>query len=75
VILPMSFLSSTFFSLNQLPYALKVVLSLSPLTHTSLCLRASALGQPFPWWSLAVLFGFGAIFFGLCFAALRRTNL
>ena len=75
VILPMSFLSGTFFSLNQVPDTLRVVLSFSPLTHTSLCLRASALGQPFPWLSLAVLIGFGAVFFGLCFVALRRTSL
>ena len=75
VILPMSFLSGTFFSLSQVPEALRVVLSFSPLTHTSLCLRASALGQPFPWFSLVVLLGFGAVFFGLCFVALRRTSL
>ena len=75
VILPMSFLSGTFFSLSQVPEALRVVLSFSPLTHTSLCLRASALGQPFPWWSLVALVGFGAVFFGLCFVALRRTSL
>jgi ABC-2 type transport system permease protein len=75
VILPMSFLSGTFFSLSQVPEVLRVVLSFSPLTHTSLCLRASALGQPFPWWSLVVLVGFGAFFFGLCFAALRRTSV
>ena len=75
VILPMSFLSGTFFSLSQVPVALRIVLSFSPLTHTSLCLRASALGQPFPWVSLVVLLGFGAVFFGLCFVALKRTSL
>ncbi len=74
VILPMSFLSGTFFSLNQLPEALGIALSFSPLTHTSLCLRAAALGQPFPWFSLAVLLGFGAAFFALCLVALHRTN-
>ena len=75
VILPMAFLSGTFFSLDQVPDAMRIVLSLSPLTPASLCLRASALGQPFPWLSLAVLSGFGVVFFGLCFAALRRTSL
>ena len=75
VILPMSFLSGTFFSLSQVPEALRIVLSFSPLTHTSLCLRASALGQPFPWLSLLVLFGFGTVFFGLCFSALRRSSV
>jgi ABC-2 type transport system permease protein len=75
VILPMAFLSGTFFSLDQIPDAMRIVLSLSPLTPASLCLRASALGQPFPWLSLAVLLGFGVVFFGSCFAALRRTSL
>lgn len=75
VILPMSFLSGTFFSLSQVPEALQVVLSFSPLTHTSLCLRASALGQPFPWLSFVVLLGFGMFFFSLCFVVLRRASL
>jgi ABC-2 type transport system permease protein len=74
VILPMSFLSGTFFSLNQVPAAISIALSLSPLTHASLCLRASALGQPFPWFSLVILMGFGAAFFALCFWVLRRTS-
>lgn len=73
VVLPMSFLSGTFFSLNQVPQALAVALYISPLTHASLCLRASALGQPFPWISLAALAAFGAAFFGLCFVALKKT--
>ncbi len=75
VILPMSFLSGTFFSLSQVPQALQVLLSISPLTHTSLCLRAAALGQPFPWLSLAVLLGFGFAFLAGCFVVLRRMNL
>jgi ABC-2 type transport system permease protein len=74
VILPMSFLSGTFFSLSQLPEPLKIVLSISPLTHTSLCLRASALAQPFPWLSFAALLSFGLVFFLLCFAVLQRIN-
>jgi ABC-2 type transport system permease protein len=75
VILPMSFLSGTFFSLTQVPWALQLVLYFSPLTHTSLCLRASALGQPFPWLSLVVLLGFGLVFFLMCFFALRRNSV
>jgi ABC-2 type transport system permease protein len=73
VVLPMSFLSGTFFSLNQVPEALTIALYLSPLTHACLCLRASALGQPFPWLSLIVLLSFGVAFFGLCFVALKKT--
>ncbi len=74
VILPMAFLSGTFFSLSQVPQALSIVLSFSPLTHACLCLRASALGQPFPWVSLLILSGFGVMFFVLCFVALKRTR-
>jgi ABC-2 type transport system permease protein len=74
VILPMSFLSGTFFSLSQVPEALSIVLSLSPLTHACLCLRASALGQPFPWFSLFTLTFFGIVFFSLCFVAIKRSN-
>ena len=74
VILPMSFLSGTFFSLNQVPEALRIVLSLSPLTHACLCLRASALGQPFPWFSLFILTVFGGVFLIFCFVALKRST-
>jgi ABC-type multidrug transport system permease subunit len=75
VILPMSFLSGTFFSLSQIPESLRWVLSVSPLTHTSLCLRASALGQPFPWLSFIFLLVFGGVFLTLCLAALKRISL
>jgi ABC-2 type transport system permease protein len=74
VILPMSFLSGTFFSLSQVPAELSIILSLSPLTHACLCLRASILGQPFPWLSLFILTTFGIVFFILCFVALKRAT-
>jgi ABC-type multidrug transport system permease subunit len=75
VILPMTFLSGTFFSLSQLPEALKAVLYFLPLTHSSQCLRAAALAQPFPWLSLLALLGFGLVFFAGCMVALKRTNV
>ena len=74
VVLPMAFLSGTFFSLSQVPEALSIILFLSPLTHACLCLRASILGQPFPWISLFVLAAFGIVFFILCFVALKRSS-
>jgi ABC-2 type transport system permease protein len=75
VILPMTFLSGTFFSLSQLPEAVKVVLYFLPLTHSSECLRAAALGQPFPWLSLLALLGFGLVFFAGCMVALKRASV
>jgi len=75
VILPMTFLSGTFFSLSQLPEAVKAVLYFLPLTHSSECLRAAALSQPFPWLSLLALLGFGLVFFAGCMVALKRASI
>lgn len=75
VILPMTFLSGTFFSLSQLPEAAKALLYLLPLTHSSQTLRAAALGQPFPWLSFLALLGFGLVFFAGCMLALKRTSV
>jgi ABC-2 type transport system permease protein len=75
ILLPMTFLSGTFFSLSQLPEAVKVILYLLPLTHSSQCLRAAALEQPFPWLSLLALLGFGLIFFTGCMIALKRASV
>jgi ABC-type multidrug transport system permease subunit len=75
VILPMTFLSGTFFSISQLPEAVKAILYFLPLTHSSQCLRAAALSQPFPWLSLLALLGFGLVFFAGCMVALKRASI
>ncbi len=75
LILPMTFLGGTFFSLNHVPEWLRVVLNILPLTHASHCLRAAALGDPFPWLSFAGLAAFGAAFFAGCMLALRRSSV
>jgi ABC-2 type transport system permease protein len=72
VILPMTFLSGTFFSIGQLPDAVKAVLYMFPLTHSSQCLRAAALNQLFPWLSFVALLGFGLAFFLGCMWLLKR---
>jgi ABC-2 type transport system permease protein len=75
IILPMTFLSGTFFSLNQVPDAVKAALYVLPLTHSSESLRATALGQPFPWLSFLALMGFGLVFFAGCMFALKRASV
>jgi len=74
-ILPMTFLSGTFFSLSQLPEAVKAVLYLLPLTHSSECLRAAALGQAFPWLSFVALLGFGVLFLAGSMWLLKRASI
>jgi len=75
IILPMTFLGGTFFPVDQLPEALKIAIHFIPLTHTSQCLRAVTLGQPFPWLSLLALAGFGLAFFLACLHLLRRASV
>jgi Nod factor-specific ABC transporter NodJ protein len=75
VLLPMTFLSGTFFSLNEIPDALKAALYALPLTHSSQCIRAVALNQSFPWLSLFVLVGFGIVFFVGCMVVLKRNSV
>lgn len=74
VLLPMTFLSGTFFSVGDLPIAVKTAIFALPLTHSSQCLRSTALAQPFPWLSLLVLIGFGVAFFVGCMVVLRRNS-
>jgi ABC-type multidrug transport system permease subunit len=75
VILPMTFLCGTFFSLSQVPVPVTAVLYALPLTHSSVCLRAAALGQPFPWLSFVALMGFGLIFFSGSIIALKKASV
>jgi ABC-type multidrug transport system permease subunit len=75
VLLPMTFLSGTFFSLTHLPEALRIVLNFLPLTHSSQCLRAATLGQSFPWLSLAALLIFGLFFFIASMVVLKRSSV
>jgi hypothetical protein len=58
--------------LSQLPWALKMVFYLLPLTHCSMCLRAAALGDSFPWWSLLAMSAFLLAFSLGSMAVLRR---
>ena len=74
VILPMTFLCGTMFSLDNLPDIAKAIIEVLPLTQTSNCVRAAALGWDFPWVSLAILIGYGVLFFLLGRFALRKTN-
>ncbi len=74
VILPMTFLCGTMFSLDNLPDIAKAIIEVLPLTQTSNCVRAAALGWDFPWLSLAILAGYGLLFYLLALFSLRNSN-
>jgi ABC-2 type transport system permease protein len=75
VMLPMTFLCGTFFSLNQLPDVAKAILYFLPLTHSSALLRATVLGQSFPWLSFVGLSVFGIVFFAGCMLVLKKSSV
>jgi len=74
VILPMTFLCGTMFSLSSVPQIVADIIWVLPLTHTSACIRAIALGRDFPWVSFVVLMIYGTFFFILSWLALNRNK-
>ncbi|MCL2296456.1 MAG: ABC transporter permease [Methanomassiliicoccaceae archaeon] len=75
IILPMTFLCGTFFSVNSLPSVFQAVLFALPLTHSSVTARASALGWDFPWASLLVLLCFCIAFFVLNVYLIKKKKV
>jgi ABC-type multidrug transport system permease subunit len=75
VLMPMAFLSGTFFSLENMPGWISRPLLLLPLTHSSLCLRAAMLGRDLPVLSFFALFSYSAIFFYLALRSFRRGDI
>jgi ABC-2 type transport system permease protein len=58
VILPMTFLCGTFFSVAAMPGWFQAVLYMLPLTYSSVLIRESALGWDYSWVMLLVLVAF-----------------
>ena len=75
ILLPMTFLGGTFFSLQNVPEGLRYVLNVLPLTHSSACLRAASVGGQFPWYSLAVMGFFLAAFAVMCMYKVQRISV
>lgn len=75
ILLPMTFLGGTFFSVDQVPAALKIALYALPLTHSSICLRAAALGDAVPWSSFLAMLAFLLAFSLGSLAVLRRLSV
>ena len=76
LILPMTFLCGTFFSVSDLNPVFQAILYCFPLTHSSSVIRAAALPDylDFPWISLAVLAVFMVAFFAVDYYLLKRKS-
>ena len=75
VILPMAFLSGTFFPPDRLPRFFAGLVRLYPLTHAAVALRALGTGQAAPLGSAAWVAAWAVVLFGLAVAAVRRLEL
>ena len=77
IILPMTFLCGTFFSVSSLNPIFQAVLYCLPLTHASEIIRAAALPDylDFPWISMVVLIAFGVAFFFLNMYLLKTRKV
>lgn len=67
VMLPMTFLCGTFFSTNQLPFIIRQIVGLLPLTHMSMMLRAIVLYKGFYLGSLLIVIIYFCLFFTLAY--------
>ncbi len=74
IILPMSFLCGTFFSLEKMPKVIACLIEILPLTHASYSLRTLATGGELPWISMAVLAGYAAVFFTAGVLIVRKVR-
>ena len=75
ILMPMTFLGGTFFSLSRTPYILKLALYALPLTHSSIYLRAVASDQPAPMGSLFAIICFLMASSLGCMIVLKRMSV
>ncbi len=72
VIMPMTFLCGTIFSVSALPSVVGDVVWVLPLTHSSEIIRAGALGWDIPWISVLILFLYMVAFYILDYTIIRK---
>jgi ABC-type multidrug transport system permease subunit len=73
IIVPMSFLAGTFFSLDNLPVFLQWAAKIIPLTHASVAIRGLFLHRFVPFYHFPVLAAYGAVFFLLAVSQVKRA--
>ena len=76
IIMPMSYLCNTFFSMEQMPNGIRQFIAALPLSQTSKMLRSIAAGGRAEWGSVFILFLYLIVFTALAFGFLyRKKNL
>jgi Nod factor-specific ABC transporter NodJ protein len=75
IVLPMAFLSGTFFPPEQMPEPFASLIMIYPLTHAAVSLRSLTAGAGVPLISLAVIVAYAALFFYLGGRAIKTMEL
>ncbi|NLL94566.1 MAG: ABC transporter permease [Thermoplasmatales archaeon] len=73
VIMPMTFLCGTMFSVSAYPAVAQAAIQALPLTHSTACIRAAALGWAFPWASFLVTVVYALVFFAVAYYMIVRS--
>ena len=73
LIMPMAFLSGTFFQVDRVPGLLKAVIYVLPLTHTNTLIRKSSMDGA-AWCALAILIGYSVLFSLSAWILIRRYS-
>ena len=74
IITPMAFLCGTFFSLKALPAWAFHVINVLPLSQATKAIRASALGQEFPFSAFIYTIALGVFFFVIAVLVVRKSR-
>lgn len=72
IIMPMTFLCGTLFSIDALPGFAQAIITALPLTHTTECIRSAMLGMDFPFVSLLVVIAYGLVFAAVSVVMVNR---
>lgn len=62
LIMPMAFFSGTFFPVDRMPYLLKALIYVLPLTHTNILIRKTSMDME-AWIAFALMAAYAAVFF------------
>ncbi|MCL2032004.1 MAG: ABC transporter permease [Methanomassiliicoccaceae archaeon] len=75
LVVPMTFLCGTVFSVSSLPTGLQYIIAAMPLTYSTDCIRSAALDWSFPMLSLLIVIVWSVVFFSICYYMLVKGKL
>lgn len=75
VMVPMSFIAGTFFSVDRFPAFFAQLARFLPLTHSSMAIRSVFLSGIVPWFNILVMVFFSILFFALAVMRVRKAVL